>query len=106
MFGGGYVFKHSGDFWSDHAYGTAVDATDEAKGRDNEKHFRWYVRMAQAGLISYDYIIGSIDGRVHSAQAPDFEIEPGGGDSSHEWHCHISHIDHDGRRPSRPGGWT
>lgn len=100
-FAGGYVYKMTfPGFWSDHAWGDAVDATPE----NNDKLFNWLVRMAREGCVVFDYVIGSVNGHVSDASAPAFETGPSNADSSHEWHCHISVLDHDGAKPPREGG--
>ncbi len=101
---GGFLFRQvSGSTaWSDHAWGTAIDESQNTeKGVTNDEVFDWQARMAQSGNINPDYILGSRDGKVVQAVAPDYEVEPSSAASSHLWHCHTSQVDHDGRKPPR-----
>lgn len=101
VFGGGYVYKEtSPGVWSDHAWGTAVDATTYAQ---NDEVTDWVARMARAGAMNFDYALGSRDGRVVIVYH-DGDIALSQASSSHEWHNHISVVDHDGRKPPRTGG--
>jgi len=80
--------------WSDHAWGDAVDRS----GGDTAALFSWCVRMARAGLLGVELIIGPIRGVVHEASVPRFTMVVGG-DSSHLWHVHASCRQHDGTPP-------
>jgi hypothetical protein len=106
-FGGGYVWKQvSGSTsWSDHAWGTAVDAvSDPEHGVRNDDVMDWVARMGAGRHMDYDYALGSRRGVVVKAVAPGFVIEPSTASTSHLWHVHVSETDHDGRRPPRTGG--
>lgn len=108
-YAGGYVWKEilgsNPAQYSDHAWGTAIDESENlAQGYHNDEGIDWLSRMAKSGNIDFDYALGSRGGRVVSCGAPDFDIEPSGAADSHKWHTHISIVDHDGRKPPRPGG--
>lgn len=105
-FAGAYVWKETyPGYWSDHAWGDAGDRSHNVdEGVTNDDMFDWLRRMARSGCIDPDYIIGSRDGEVVYCAKPDYTVEPGGGATSHLWHCHYSQVDHDGERPPRPGG--
>lgn len=102
---------HSGDFmfrtisgtaneYSDHAWGTAIDESPR-DGMPNDVLFVWLVRMFQTGNADADYVLGSINGVVKSASAPDWDIQNSSAAASHTWHNHVSVVDHDGARPPR-----
>ena len=97
---GGYLFRQiSGSSeWSDHAWGTATDDSQSAT-TPNDRVTDWCARMARAGLMDFDHLYGSRDGKVVRVVAPDFDIEPSSAAASHLWHVHISYTDHDGRKP-------
>lgn len=105
-FAGAYVFKEtSPGFWSDHAWGTAVDGTENPPADvQNDETTDWSRRMALSGNVEFDYLLGSRRGEVVKVVAPDFDVEPSGASSSHEWHIHVSVTDHDGSKPPRQGG--
>lgn len=89
-------------YWSDHAWGTALDESMNAKeGVSNDEITSWVSRMGREGCIEYDYALGSIDGKVKSMSAPGYELKPSSAAISHTWHVHISVQDHDGRKPPR-----
>jgi hypothetical protein len=107
VFAGGYVWKQvaGSDDWSDHAWGTAIDEScSRAPAGTNDALTDWIARMAAAGLLEFDYALGSRDGSVVYV-AGDGSIRPSGADRSHLWHVHVSVIDHGGAKPSRQGGW-
>lgn len=90
--------------WSDHAWGTALDESQNVKAKPpvlNDAVFDWVARMGRSGDMEYDYALGSRQGDVMQVTAPDFNVEPSGAASSHLWHVHISVVDHDGRKPPR-----
>ena len=100
-FGGCFVCKRiSGSYsWSDHAWGDAVDATENTTaGVRNDDVFDWVLRMAKERLLPAELIIGSRNGRVVSAEAPYWNVVAGG-DKSHLWHVHISCTRHSGTPP-------
>jgi hypothetical protein len=98
-FAGIYVCKQiagtNPPVYSDHAWG---DAVDRSNGH-NDLLFDFVVRMARAGLMEVAYVIGSQGGKVVSADAPDYAVNAGGGDSTHLWHVHVSVVKHSGRPP-------
>lgn len=101
---GGFLYRQidGSTAWSDHAWGTATDESkNDAAGQTNDETFDWLVRMAQSGNMDYDYALGSSNGNVVQCSAPDYRVEPSSAASSHLWHCHISQVDHDGRKPPR-----
>jgi hypothetical protein len=102
---GDYLFRQmsGSDWWSDHAWGTALDESPR-DGMTNDQLFDWCVRMFRSGNASADYILGSLKGRVMEASAPDWSISPSDASNSHTWHNHISVVDHDGDKPPRQGG--
>lgn len=104
-FGGAYVYKEtSPGYWSDHAWGTAVDVTENRpEGVTNDAVTSWASRMAASGNLVFDYALGSMGGRVVQVNA-NGGIVPSGAADSHLWHVHVSVIDHDGRKPPRTGG--
>lgn len=107
LFGGGYVYRQiaGSSSWSDHAWGTAIDETENpSQGARNDDVFDWCRRMGAAGCMQYDYALGSRNGRVVTCGAPHYEVEPSSAASTHLWHVHMSIVDHDGRKPPRPGG--
>lgn len=86
--------------WSDHSWRDAIDeCQDLAQGVKNDDVTDWTVRMARARCVTFDYLLGSSNGRVVKATAPDYEIEASSASSTHLWHNHISIIDHGGARP-------
>jgi len=100
--GGAYVCKRiSGTVsWSDHAWGDAVDLTEAVSGSPtNDQITDWVVRMAREDLIVAANILGSQRGRVVSASAPTFVVEPSSADASHKWHTHVSCHEHSGVPP-------
>jgi hypothetical protein len=100
-FGGAYVYKEtSPGYWSDHAWGTAVDGSAYAY---NGKLTDWVARMARENQLDFDYALGSRRGRVVQVSGSG-EISKSGASKSHLWHVHCSARDHDGRKPPRPGG--
>ena len=100
VFAGGYVYKETfPGYWSDHAYGDAFDGTHKPPTVVNDDVFDWLVRMARSGCIRFSYVLGSRNGNVVSASAPDYEVVPSNASDSHTWHCHVSVIDHDGEKP-------
>lgn len=104
---GAYFWKQiaGSDDWSDHAWGTAVDESQNLnKGITNDEVTDWVARMARSGNMEFDYALGSKNDRVVNCFAPEFNLEPSSASSSHLWHVHISVIDHDGRKPPRQGG--
>jgi hypothetical protein len=103
---GDYMFRPvsgSKTFWSDHAYGTALDESPR-NGMPNDQLFDWEVRMFRSGNAQADYVIGSLSGRVMESAAPDWTIRPSTAGVSHTWHVHTSLVDHDGVKPPREGG--
>lgn len=104
-FSGGYVWKQtSPGIWSDHAWGTAVDETENPRaGVFNDKVTDWVARMRRMGYMDFDYALGSRNGTVVIVRS-DGTIEPSGASQSHLWHVHVSVVDHDGREPPRTGG--
>ena len=100
---GGYLFRQiSGSSeWSDHAWGTATDDTQNLPVTPNDLVTDWCARMARVGLMDFDHLYGSRDGKVVRVVAPDFDIEPSTAADSHLWHVHISYEDHDGRKPPK-----
>lgn len=96
-FGGGFVCKQieGSSAWSDHAW---RDAVDESFYEANDRGTDWVRRMASSRNIECDYILGSRAGQVGMSSAPDFGWSPGG-PSSHEWHVHVSAVDHHGSNP-------
>lgn len=104
---GDYLYRQikGSDWWSDHAYGTALDESPR-DGMPNDDLFTWEVRMFRSGNADSPdgYVIGSIKGRVMEASWPDWSIEPSDAASSHTWHVHTSLRDHDGVKPPRQGG--
>jgi hypothetical protein len=105
-FSGGYVWKQTAPgVWSDHAWGTAIDESEnKAAGIPNEKLTDWTTRMGRAGCTGFDYLLGYKDGRIVQTGRPDYEYQNSSADDSHEWHIHVSIDDHDGREPPRQGG--
>lgn len=104
-FAGGYVYKlTSPGYWSDHAWGTADDETENPPEPMNDETMDWLSRMGKARCLEFDYALGSRNGNVVQCGAPDYDIEPSGASDSHLWHNHISIVDHDGRKPPREGG--
>ena len=100
IFSGGYVYKESySGYWSDHAWGTAVDMTENPPEPTNDETFDWLVRMAQAGCVEYDYALGSQNGHVMKSEKPGYEPMSSDADSGHLWHVHTSVVDHGGSRP-------
>jgi hypothetical protein len=101
-FGGGFVCKtYNNDpnaDWSDHAWGDAVDETENLPEVKNEEVGDWCMRMCSSGNMQADYILTSKNGMAGGYYAPDWDWKPGA-DSSHEWHTHISRVDHDGKNP-------
>ena len=101
--------EHSGDFlvkkivgsdwWSDRSWGTALDESPR-DGMPNDALFDWEVRMLRTGNAEADYIIGSLEGSVMEASAPDWTISPSDAANSHTWHVHTSVEDHNGVKPS------
>ena len=105
IFAGGYVWKEtSPGEWSDHAWGTAFDATQKPPKVTNDKVTDWIARMAAAGCLSFDYALGSRRGQVVQVD-PDGDVFPSRADKGHLWHVHMSVTDHDGRKPPRTGGF-
>lgn len=104
-FAGAYVWKEtSPGSWSDHAWGTAVDETENRpEGITNDEVTDWAARMARAGFMRFDYALGSRGGDVVQVDS-DGDIFPSGASTSHLWHVHFSVTDHDGRKPPRTGG--
>jgi hypothetical protein len=105
VFSGGYVYKKilGTEEWSDHAWGTAFDASQSATV-PNDAVIKWMAEMARAGCMAFDYALGSKDGHVVECYAPAFNIEPSGAASSHLWHTHCSVVNHHGARPPGEGG--
>lgn len=103
-YAGCYVYKQiaGSTSWSDHAYGDAIDETFGSAL--NDAGFDWVVRMARAKEFDFDYALGSKDGKVVSASAPDYDVHPSSAASTHLWHVHISQVDHEGRKPAHEGG--
>lgn len=103
---GAYVYKQisGSSSWSDHAWGTAIDETESPPQPTNDETLDWVSRMGQSGLMDYDYALGSRNGRVVQASAPDFRVVSSSASSSHLWHVHISIVDHNGAKPPRSGG--
>jgi len=106
QFAGGYVYKQiaGSSSWSDHAWGDAIDMTENPPEPTNDETFDWTTRMAASGNMDYDYALGSRKGRVVQSSAPDFKVVPSSAASSHLWHVHISFVDHHGQRPPHTGG--
>lgn len=104
-FAGGYVWKEtSPGVWSDHAWGTAVDETENpSAGVLNDDVTDWVARMRRAGFMQFDYALGSRRGDVVIVRS-DGSISPSSASDSHLWHVHVSVVDHDGRKPPREGG--
>ncbi len=102
---GDYLYRKikDSDWWSDHAYGTALDESPR-DGMPNDRLFDWEVRMFRSGNADADYVIGSLKGRVMEASEPDWSISPSNAAQSHTWHVHTSIVDHDGVKPPREGG--
>jgi hypothetical protein len=102
IFAGGYVCKtYNNDpnaDWSDHAWGTAVDETENPPAAKNEAVGDWCARMCSSGNMEADYILSSRGGVAGGYYAPDWDWDPGAADS-HEWHTHLSIVDHDGKDP-------
>jgi hypothetical protein len=101
-FAGGYVCKnYNGDpgaGWSDHAWGDAVDETENPPEVKNEDVGDWCARMCSSGNMEADYILSSRNGVAGGYYAPDWDWRNGAA-SSHEWHTHISVVDHKGKDP-------
>ena len=106
-FAGGYVYKQidGSSSWSDHAYGDAIDETENPPKVQNDDVLDWCARMGATGNMEFDYALGSRDGHVVETVAPDFHIAPSTAASSHLWHCHISFINHHGVKPGHVGGY-
>lgn len=106
QFGGGYVYKKilGTNDYSDHAWGTAIDATENPPEPFNDETTDWLSRMARSGCMAYDYVLGSRNGSVVQVAPPDYDLEPSGASTSHLWHNHISQTDHEGRKPPKTGG--
>jgi hypothetical protein len=89
--------------WSDHSWGDAVDETEnQPAGVFNDDVFDWAHRMAKAGLLPVEQVIGSRNGREVTASAPDwrvglFDSTPTQG--SHLFHVHLSCRKHEGKPP-------
>lgn len=105
-YAGGYVYRTVKDSasWSDHAWGTAIDETENPPDPTNDETLDWLSRMGKARCLDFDYALGSRDGEVVVAAAPDYDVEPSTAADSHLWHNHISIVDHDGRKPPKEGG--
>lgn len=107
IFAGGYVYKliEGTTDWSDHAWGDAIDETENpGAGVHNDEVFDWITRMGKAGCMDFDYALGSSKGKIVTSGAPDYSVSPSSAASSHEWHVHISIIDHHGQKPPHEGG--
>lgn len=102
---GGFYYREvdgAPGVWSDHAWGTAIDESQNLpKGVKNDEVFDWQARMAQSGNINPDYILGSNNGKVVQASAPDYRVRASKSSTTHLWHVHTSQVDHDGRKPPR-----
>lgn len=102
-FAGCYVCKRieGTSLWSDHAWGDAVDETENAPaGVHNDDVTDWCVRMAKAGLMPIAQVLGSANGKVVNAEASTgWVVRPGGADDSHLWHVHMSCRIHAGETP-------
>ena len=104
-FAGCFVCKRYNDSndpsvgFSDHAWGDAVDETEnQPAGVDNDAVTDWCLRMAQAGLMPVEQVLGSARGKVYSWVAPDFH-PVATNIPSHTWHVHLSCIRHTGTPP-------
>lgn len=109
IFSGGFLYRQvdGSTAWSDHAWGTALDESqNEKKGVRNDETFDWIARMGREGCVEYDYALGSRDGKVMAASAPGYDPRPSSAASSHLWHVHISVVDHDGAKPPRNPMYT
>lgn len=105
-YAGGYVYRtvKDSESWSDHAWGTAIDDSENPPDPTNDELTDWCARMGRAGCMHFDYLLGSEHGKVVQVSAPDYAAEPSTAASSHLWHVHMSVVDHDGRKPPRQGG--
>jgi hypothetical protein len=103
-FGGCFTCKHENNDpnagWSDHAWGDALDATENKLRRVfNDAVFDWSRRMAMESQMEAEMMLGSAKGKVVSSRkAEGWDIDLGGA-SSHLWHVHISCHEHDGTPP-------
>ena len=105
-FAGGYVYKkiEGTESWSDHAYGTAFDETENPPQVKNDDVLDWLARMGRANCTAFGYALGSRDGKIVEVYSPDYDIEPSGAASSHLWHVHVSVVNHHGVKPPHEGG--
>lgn len=95
-FSGGFVCKNSAPgYTSDHAWKDALDRT-EGNSTTNDELFDWSVRMSTNGCWEVDQILGSRKGQVANSETPSYEINAGGADNTHMWHCHYSVVNHHG----------
>lgn len=85
--------------WSDHSWKDAIDEGSASDGVDNDAVFDWVVRMAVSNCTVFDYAIGSRNGMVMKAVAPDYTVERSTASTTHLWHVHVSIVDHGGARP-------
>lgn len=108
QFGGAYVWKLSyPGYYSDHAWGDAVDCTSNPEhGLYNGELTDWIARMAQSGNLEFDYLLGAQNGRVVKCErATGYAIQASNADRSHLWHTHVSVRTHNGARPYHYGGY-
>jgi len=89
--------------WSDHSWGDAVDESEnKPAGVFNDDVFDWALRMAQAGLLPVEQVIGSRKRREVTASAPDWKVGPFDStplEGSHLVHVHFSCRQHGGTKP-------
>lgn len=100
QFGGCYVCKQvlGTNVYSDHAWGDAVDITENVPEVLNDTITDWNLRMAMEGQLPAEQIIGSKAGEVVSYEAPYWSLSYGGAES-HLWHTHVSCNQHTGVPP-------